>query len=99
MDIQTILKVLKTERECIARQGDISKCDRRCGECDLCLPDEEILSVYDFLIEGYESLEKPTPLSIRLDTSKLSQEEYQNLVDKLKGTNFGKIEAIGKDYD
>ena len=56
MTSELILKVLKNERECIARQGDISKCDRNCGECDLCLPDSEILSVYDFLIEGYESL-------------------------------------------
>ena len=57
MDIQQILKVLKTERECITRQGDISKCDRRCGECDLCLSDDEILAVYDFLINGYELLQ------------------------------------------
>ena len=54
MNIQTILKVLKTERECIARQSDITKCDRRCGECDLCLSDEEILAVYDHLIEEKE---------------------------------------------
>lgn len=54
--VEKILKVLKTERECIRRQGDVSKCDRRCGECNLCLPDDEILEVYDFLIEGYELL-------------------------------------------
>lgn len=53
MDIQTILKVLKTERECIARQGT-AKCDRNCKECDLCLPDEEILAVYDHLIKEKE---------------------------------------------
>ena len=34
------------------------KCDRNCGDCDLCLPDTEILEVYDFLIEAYEALEK-----------------------------------------
>ena len=97
MNIPTILEVLKNERECIARQGT-AKCDRNCGFCELCLPDDEILSVYDFLIEGYESLEKPTPC-LKCDTSRLSQEEYQRLVDSLKCTNFGKIEAIGKDYD
>ena len=57
VQIEQILKVLKTERECISRQNDLSKCDRRCGECDLCLSDEEILEVYDFLIEGYETLQ------------------------------------------
>lgn len=101
MNIQTILKVLKNERECIKRQGT-AKCDRNCKECDLCLPDDEILAVYDFLIGGYESMtdfDGNVIKSIRLDTSKLSEEEYQRLVDSLKCTNFGKIEAIGKDYD
>ena len=54
--VEKILKVIKTERECVIRQGDISKCDRRCSECDLCLSEEEILEVYDFLIKGYEML-------------------------------------------
>ena len=48
MDIQTILKVLKTERERIKRQNT-AKCNRDCKACELCLPDSEILSVYDFL--------------------------------------------------
>ena len=101
MNIQAILKVLKNERECIARQGT-AKCDRNCGFCELCLPDDEILAVYDFLIGGYESMtdfDGSEITSIRLDTSKLSEEEYQRLVDSLKCTNFNKIEAIGKDYD
>ena len=55
MNIQTILKVLKNERACIKRQGT-AKCDRNCGFCELCLPDNEILAVYDFLIGGYESM-------------------------------------------
>ena len=54
--VEKILKVIKTERECVIRQRDISKCDRRCSECDLCLSEEEILEVYDFLIKGYEML-------------------------------------------
>lgn len=112
MNIPTILKVLKNERECIARQsrplGEKPQCRKDdngvklCEYCDLCLPDDEILAVYDFLIGGYESLTEfdgSEITSIRVDTSKLSQEEYQRLVDRLKGTNFNKIEAIGKDYD
>ena len=55
ISINQVLKVLKTERECIKRQVDMTKCKRHehegCLKCDLCLPDDEILEVYDFLIE------------------------------------------------
>jgi len=60
-NFRKILKVLKNEAECIRRQGS-DKCPRSvegeksCQVCDLCLPAEEILEVYDFLIEGYELL-------------------------------------------
>ena len=47
-----ILKVLKTERECIQRQ----QCDRDCAKCDLVMDSEEILQVYNYLIEEYEKL-------------------------------------------
>ncbi len=55
MNTEQILKVLRNERECIKRQN--GKCDRNCDKCDLCLPDTEILEVYDFLIKGYELLQ------------------------------------------
>lgn len=51
MDKEQILKVLKNERECITRQGNI--CNRDCANCDLVLPDNVILEVYDFLINDY----------------------------------------------
>ena len=67
MTVERILKVLKNERECIKRQigsnetlmtdGLMENCNRNCAECDLCLPDNEILEVYDFLINGYELLQ------------------------------------------
>lgn len=110
MDIQQILKVLKNERECIARQsrplGEKPQCRKDddgvklCEYCDLCLPDDEILSVYDFLIGGYESLLSPdekATFSLKLDTSKLSQEEYQRLIDKLQGAKVQSVSAIGID--
>lgn len=63
--IEQILKVLKTERNCLKRQP---KCGRRCGECDLVFDDTEMLEVYDFLIEGYETLQdkRATEFTIRI---------------------------------
>lgn len=67
MTNEQILKVLKNERECIARQsrplGEKPQCRKDdngvklCEYCDLCLSDDEILEVYDFLINGYELLQ------------------------------------------
>ena len=45
-----ILRVLKTERECVSRD-----CDRNCGACDLSLDRAEILSAYDALIDLLEA--------------------------------------------
>lgn len=54
-----ISDVLKTERECILRQNT-DACQRNVGKtcegCDLCLPEEVILRVYNLLIEGYDAL-------------------------------------------
>ena len=40
-----LLKVLKTERECVSRD-----CNRDCGKCDLSLEQDEVLLAYDTLI-------------------------------------------------
>ena len=55
MNTEKIIKVLKNERECLKRQ--LGKCDRNCAKCDLGLPVDEIVEVYDFLISGYELLQ------------------------------------------
>lgn len=87
MNTEQILKVLKNERECIKRQGT-AKCDRNCKECDLCLPDDEILEVYDFLIKGYELLqnEGTDTYTVRVKTpdKQITIEEY---MQSLKGEN------------
>ena len=72
MNTEQILKVLKNERECIARQN--GKCDRNYKECDLCLPDDEILEVYDFLINAYSMTEVHI---------KVSKEEADKLIEIL----------------
>lgn len=77
MNTEQILKVLKNERECIARQS--GKCDRNCKECDLCLPDDEILEVYDFLINCYELTE------IHID---ISREEADTLIELMRRSRF-----------
>ena len=73
MNTEQILKVLKNERDCIKRQGT-AKCDRNCVKCDLCLPDDEILEVYDFLINAYSMTEVHI---------KVSKEERDKLIEIL----------------
>ena len=75
MNNEQILKVLKNERECIKRQGT-AKCDKNCAKCDLCLPDDEILEVYDFLINAYEFLQNEGAESYTIKcTEPLSEEQ------------------------
>lgn len=90
MTNEQILKVLKNERECIARQGT-HKCNRWCGECDLCLPDNEILEVYDFLIHGYELTEIPIPVS---------REEAHSLLSIMERSRFAvyPLPDVGESY-
>ena len=90
MNTEQILKVLKNERECIARQGT-AKCDRNCKECDLCLPDDEILEVYDYLISGYALTE--IPISI-------SKEESEVLLALLRRSSFAvyPVPDVGESY-
>lgn len=95
MNTEQILKVLKNERECIKRQSEyataksfIPKCNRDCANCDLCLPDTEILEVYDFLINAYSMTEVHI---------KVSQEEADKLIEILNRNAKGgvRLAAIG----
>ena len=97
MNTTQILKVLKNERECIARQD--GKCDRNCKECDLCLPDTEILEVYDFLINGYKLLqnEGAESYSIRFKEP-LSEDQKANLLG-LWGTCEAKATFVTDDLE
>lgn len=93
MSIEQILRVLRNERECIQRQGwsngnvmldgIMAHCDRDCAKCDLCLPDTEILEVYDFLIHGYEQIERQGADSyvLRVDTP---EDKKDDLLEKLR---------------
>ena len=41
------IRVIQTERECVARQ----QCDRDCGRCDLVMDADEILAAYDYVLD------------------------------------------------
>ena len=49
-DLEKVVGVLKTERECVRRQIRPG-CDRQCLKCDLVLPDSLVLEAYDTAIE------------------------------------------------
>lgn len=59
MNRNKALEVMLTEKCCVERQEDASKCDRRCGECDLLLPTEEVLQAYDFVINMLTEKKRP----------------------------------------
>ena len=99
MNTEQILKVLKNERECIARQsrplGKMPQCRKDedgvklCEYCDLCLPDTEILEVYDFLINGYEMLQDKGAESYTIKCKEpLTDFELGYLTDQLRSTTI-----------
>ena len=94
MNTEQILKVLKNERECIKRQN--GKCDRNCAKCDLCLLDTEILEVYDFLIRGYEQIEREGADSyvLRID---IPEDERADLLEKLQSASTRNIMLMHDD--
>lgn len=49
MTNERVIEVLRTEKSCVLR--NIRGCDRNCAECDLVLPDEEVLAAYDMAIK------------------------------------------------
>ena len=49
MGIEKIIEILETEKKCVER--NINKdCEKDCGNCDLVLEDEEILTAYTLAI-------------------------------------------------
>lgn len=87
-NVERILKVLENERECIARQsrplGEMPQCRKDedgvklCEYCDLCLPDDEILEVYDHLIKIFEN----EALYVKVDVNEAEQKRlFQLLAD------------------
>ena len=106
MNAEQILRVLRNERECIQRQGwsngnvmldgIIGHCDRNCAKCDLCLPDTEILEVYDFLIHGYELIERQGADSYMLKID-IPEDKKDDLLEKLQSASTRNIMLMNDD--
>ena len=100
MNTDQILKVLKNERECIRRQswsngnvmldGIMAHCDRNCAKCDLCLPDTEILEVYDHLIKIFERE--------AILIADISEEDEKKIVQQLARAGYGIAPELAKKY-
>ena len=52
MTPERVLELLKIERECINRNNQPfgMNCNRECGKCDLLQDTDELLEMYDYLI-------------------------------------------------
>ena len=51
MNIQEVVDILKTEKECVERQGTLACPNRDCKNCDLLLPTEDVLKAYTLAID------------------------------------------------
>lgn len=89
MNTDQILKVLKNERECITRQGT-AKCDRNCAKCDLCLPDDEILEIYDHLIKIIENE--------AIQIADVSEEDKAKIVQSLANAGYNIAPELAEKY-
>lgn len=88
MNTEQILKVLKNERECIKRRCDLNL-KRNCMECDLYSQDDEMLEVYDFLINGYELLQNEGAESYTIKCKEpLSEEQIARFKEEWGNASF-----------
>lgn len=59
MNMQRVVDILKTAKECVERAGTGTPnkvCNHECGECDLLIEDTEILQAYTLAIGCIEGL-------------------------------------------
>lgn len=50
MNMTRVVDILKTEKECVERQGTLACPNRDCSICDLLLPTDEVLKAYTLAI-------------------------------------------------
>lgn len=69
MNMQRVVDILKTEKECVERAGTATPnkaCNHECSECDLLLDDTEILQAYTLAIGCIEGMKMDDKVQIKL---------------------------------
>ena len=54
-DYNRMADIISNEIRCV-RRADTNQCDRDCGKCDLVRPTQDIISVYDDVLEILNTL-------------------------------------------
>lgn len=52
MNIEKVIAILKTEKECVERQGTMACPNRDCANCDLLLPTDDVIEAYEVAIRN-----------------------------------------------
>ena len=55
MTSEEAIKMLKTEKACVERQGRKQNCNRYCESCDLCMPIEDVIEGYNYAIRALKN--------------------------------------------
>lgn len=50
------IEIIKIEKQCVLKS--IEGCDRKCADCDLVRPDQEIIAGYDTAIKALEEIQQ-----------------------------------------
>ena len=60
MDYQEVIALIKIERECVNRNNQPfgMNCDRECGKCDLLQNTDDLIEMYNDILEWLEELKE-----------------------------------------
>lgn len=60
MDYQEVIELIKIERECVNRNNQPfgMNCDRECGKCDLLQNADDLIEMYNDILEWLEELKE-----------------------------------------
>lgn len=79
------IELLKIERECINRNNQPfgKNCNRLCSKCDLVQNTEELLKMYDFVIEHFADADKM-----------VKEQRNENIIDFVKSKKIQALEEL-----
>lgn len=49
VELKRVIKVIETEKQCVLRNV-VNHCDRKCENCDLVLPDSDVIGAYNYCL-------------------------------------------------